>query len=36
MANKLNSALLDKAITDILAFANGETITKGTEELKGK
>jgi Ribosomal protein L1 len=36
MANKLNSALLDKAITDILAFANGETITKGSEELKGK
>jgi len=36
MSNKLNSALVDKAITDILAYASGETITKGGEELKGK
>ena len=36
MSNKLNSALLDKAISDILAFSSGETITKGGEELKGK
>ena len=36
MSNKLNSALLDKCLTDILAFANGETITKGGEELQGK
>jgi len=36
MSNKLNSALLDKAINDIIAFSNGETITKGGEELKGK
>jgi large subunit ribosomal protein L10Ae len=36
MSNKLNSALLDKAIDDILAFSAGETITKGSEEVKGK
>jgi len=36
MASKLNSQLLDKSIEDILAYANGETITKGGEELKGK
>ena len=36
MSNKLNSALLDKAVTDILAFSTGETITKAGEELKGK
>ncbi|EED91484.1 60S ribosomal protein L10A [Thalassiosira pseudonana CCMP1335] len=36
MSNKLNSALLDKAVEDILAFSAGETITKGGEELKGK
>lgn len=36
MSNKLNSQLLDKCLTDILAYANGETITKGGEELKGK
>lgn len=36
MSNKLNSSLLDKALTDILAFANGESITKGGEELNGK
>jgi large subunit ribosomal protein L10Ae len=36
MSNKLNSALLDKAVTDILAFSSGETITKAGEELKGK
>jgi len=36
MASKLNSQLLDKSIEDILAYANGETITKGGVELKGK
>jgi large subunit ribosomal protein L10Ae len=36
MSNKLNSQLLDKAVTDIMAFSAGETITKGSEELKGK
>ena len=36
MSNKLNSALLEKCITDCLAFTKGETITKGGEELKGK
>lgn len=36
MSNKLNSALLDKAVDDILAFSRGENITKGGEELTGK
>jgi len=36
MSNKLNSALLDKAMSDILAFAEGGTIKKAGEELKGK
>ena len=36
MSNKLNSAILDKAVDDILAFSAGETIKKGTVELKGK
>jgi len=36
MSNKLNSALLDKAITDILAYANGETISKSGADVKGK
>jgi len=36
MSNKLNSALLDKAIDDILAFSSGETVTKGGVEVKGK
>lgn len=36
MSNKLNSAIVEKAMTDILAYANGETITKGGEEMKGK
>lgn len=36
MSNKLNSAILDKAMDDILGFASGETIKKGAEELKGK
>lgn len=34
--SKLNSALLDKAVNDILAFSEGETITKGGEEVQGK
>jgi len=36
MSGKLNSALLDKAVTDILAYAAGETITKGGEDVAGK
>jgi len=36
MANKLNSALLDKAIIDILAFSSGESITRIGKEVKGK
>mmetsp|Transcript_31784 Transcript_31784/g.66831 ORF Transcript_31784/g.66831 Transcript_31784/m.66831 type:complete len:231 (+) Transcript_31784:298-990(+) len=36
MANKLNSALLDKAVEDILAYSLGETVTKGGAEVKGK
>ena len=36
MSNKLNSALLDKTIDEILAYAAGETITRGGEEVKGK
>jgi len=36
MSNKLNSALLDKAIDDILAFSAGETISKSGVEVKGK
>jgi len=36
MSNKLNSAILDKAVDDILAFSAGESIKKGGEEVKGK
>jgi large subunit ribosomal protein L10Ae len=36
MSGKLNSALLDKCITDILSFAEGGTVTKAGEELTGK
>jgi large subunit ribosomal protein L10Ae len=36
MSNKLNSQLLDKCLTDILAYANGETIARGGEDIKGK
>jgi large subunit ribosomal protein L10Ae len=36
MSSKLNSQLLDKSLTDILAYASGETITKMGEDLKGK
>jgi large subunit ribosomal protein L10Ae len=36
MSNKLNSALLEKAVDDILAYASGETIKKGGEDVKGK
>ncbi|KAL3772526.1 hypothetical protein ACHAWO_002528 [Cyclotella atomus] len=36
MSNKLNSALLDKAIDEVLAFAAGETVTRGGAEVKGK
>merc|ERR1712129_453801 len=34
--SKLNSQILDKAVTDILAFSSGETIKKGGEEVAGK
>mmetsp|Transcript_17251 Transcript_17251/g.35534 ORF Transcript_17251/g.35534 Transcript_17251/m.35534 type:complete len:231 (+) Transcript_17251:81-773(+) len=36
MSNKLNSQLLARAVDDIFAYANGETIKKGSEEIKGK
>ena len=36
MSNKLNSALLDKTIDEVLAYASGETITRGGAEVKGK
>jgi len=36
MSNKLNSALLDKAVEDILAYSAGETIKIGTKDVKGK
>lgn len=36
MSNKLNSALLDKAVDEILAFSAGETVTRGDKEVKGK
>lgn len=36
MSNKLNSALLEKAITDILAFSAGETVKVLGEEKQGK
>lgn len=34
--SKLNSALLDKAVTDLLAHASGETYKRGKEEITGK
>jgi len=34
--SKLNSQILEKAISDILAYSSGETIKKGGEELEGK
>ena len=36
MSNKLNSAILDKAVDDIIAYSAGETITKGGAEVQGK
>merc|ERR1711957_313689 len=36
MWNKLNSALLDKAVDDIMAYASGGTITKGGVDVAGK
>ncbi len=36
MSNKLNSAIVDKAMDDILTFAEGGTLTKGGQELTGK
>ena len=34
--SKLNSQLLDKAVTDILAFSQGESVTLGGVEKEGK
>lgn len=34
--SKLNSALLEKAISDIFAFSRGETLTIGGQEVNGK
>jgi large subunit ribosomal protein L10Ae len=34
--SKLNSALLEKAVTDILALSKGEVVSRGKDELKGK
>lgn len=34
--SKLNSALLEKAVTDILALSKGESVVRGKDELKGK
>jgi large subunit ribosomal protein L10Ae len=36
MSNKLNSAILDKAVDDILAYSTGGTISKGGEDVAGK
>jgi large subunit ribosomal protein L10Ae len=36
MSNKLNAQILDKAVTDLLAFSKGEKIMKGGEEKVGK
>ena len=36
MSGKLNSAILDKAVDDILAYATAGTITKGGAEVTGK
>ena len=34
--SKINPQVLERSIADILAYANGDTITKGGEELQGK
>lgn len=34
--SKLNAALLDKAVKDILAYSNGEDVKIGGQEVKGK
>mmetsp|Transcript_22142 Transcript_22142/g.62858 ORF Transcript_22142/g.62858 Transcript_22142/m.62858 type:complete len:230 (+) Transcript_22142:86-775(+) len=34
--SKLNAALLDKAVTDILGYSGGETVTIGGKEVDGK
>mmetsp|Transcript_30158 Transcript_30158/g.72884 ORF Transcript_30158/g.72884 Transcript_30158/m.72884 type:complete len:231 (+) Transcript_30158:142-834(+) len=36
MANKLNAALLDKSVEDILAYSSGGTIKKGGADVNGK
>lgn len=36
MSNKLNSNLLDKAVTDILSYSTGETVNISGQEVEGK
>jgi len=36
MGSKLNSALLDKSVADILAYSAGESIKRGGEDVQGK
>jgi len=36
MTNKLNSSLLEKVVTDILAYSTGETIKLAGEDVEGK
>lgn len=36
MTSKLNSALVEKALEDILSYSRGETVTMNGKELKGK
>lgn len=36
MSNKLNSAIVDKAMDDILAYATGGSVKKGSVEITGK
>ena len=36
MTSKLNSALVEKALEDILSYSRGETVTMNGRELKGK
>lgn len=36
MSNKLNSNLLDKAVTDILSYSTGESVTISGQEVEGK
>jgi len=36
MSNKLNSALLDKSVNDILTYSSGGTIVRGGKDVEGK